>query len=374
MRRTDILLSPAFLLGLLVLLANDFIFKYQFHNALTGKLSDIAGLFIFPLFIAAVLRRHSKHVFVGVALFFICWKSPLSNGLLELMSSVSGLSFGRVVDYTDLLCLPVLILSYLYLKSDYLQLQVSRTLIMVVSAFAFMATSQRKPISYQERHLREEGYQVLISKVGHVLPSGRLQFCLSNDARFETYDSYGDTMLIFLKKDSADRAPLVFEFCYLKNGDARLTKLLAKGIVPDENKMFGLLNNEITKSQLAFEKLQAQKAKVNMLLKLVAKYQRDRSDDREIFLIDTLLNYATPEFISEHQLYEVKADILIAHYNSAYKEEIMTLFDRQDSLDHRYGRSQYSVNRYGKRLDFYELIKKDSLEKADQKYRKSPDR
>jgi hypothetical protein len=47
-----------------------------------------------------------------------------------------------------------------------------------------------------------------------------------------TYDSYGDTMLVFLKKDSADQAPLVFEFCYLKNGDMRLTKLLAKELCP----------------------------------------------------------------------------------------------------------------------------------------------
>ncbi len=374
MRRTDILLSPAFLLGLLVLLANDFIFKYQFHNALTGKLSDIAGLFIFPLFIAAVLRRHSKPVFVGVALFFIYWKSPLSESLINALSFISGMYFERVVDYSDLLCLPVLILSYLYLKSDYLQLQVSRTLIMVVSAFAFMATSQRKPMSYREHHLREEGYQVHISKVGHVLPSGRLQFCLSNDASFETYDGYGDTMLIFLKKDSADRAPLVFEFCYLKNGDARLTKLLAKGIVPDENKMFDLLNNEITKSQLAFEKLQAQRSKANALLKLVVKYQHDHSDNREIFLIDTLLNCATPDFISEHQLYELKADIMMAHYNSDCREEIMRMFDRQDSLDKNHGHSQYSVNRYAKRLDFYELIKKDSLENADYKHRKFPER
>lgn len=374
MRRTDTLLSPAFLCGLLVLLANDFVFKYQFHNALTGKLSDIAGLFIFPLFIAAVWRSQSRWIFVGVAVFFIYWKSPLSNGLLELVSCASGMQFGRVVDYTDLFCLPVLFFSYLYLKSDYAQVQFSRKLIMIVSAFAFIATSKAKPISYRERDLREQGYQYAASKTGPVLSSDRMQFCLSDDGRFMTYDSYGDTMLVFLKKDSADRAPLVFEFCYLKNGDARLTKLFTKGVVPDETKMFGLLNDEITRCQLAFERTQARRAKVDALRKLIGKYQRDRSDNREIFLIDTLLSYVTPEFISEHQLYELKADILIAHYNSGYREEIMKMFDRQDSLDKSYGHSQYSVNRYAKRLDFYELIKKDSLENADQKHRKSPER
>lgn len=372
MRRTDILLSPGFLLGLLVLLANDFFFKYQFHNAFTGKLSDIAGLFIFPLFIGAVLRSQSRWIFVGVAVFFIYWKSPLSNGLLELMSYTTGLYFGRVVDYTDLLCLPVLVLSYQYLKSDHAQLQFSRVLMMIVSAFAFMATSQRKPISYKERDLRQQGYQVAASKTGPLLTSNRMQFCLSDAGRFLTYDNYGDTMLVFLKKDSADQAPLVFEFCHLKNGDARLIKLFAKGVAPDEHRMFGLLNDEITRCQQALEKEQALQAKVSMLLKLVAKYQRDRADNRELFLMDTLLKYATPQMISEHQLYELKADILIAHYDGAYKKNILELLNQQDTLDSRYGRSAYSVNRYAKRLDFYDLVKKDSLKKAGPEHRKSP--
>jgi hypothetical protein len=96
MRRTDILGSPAFLLGLLLLLANDFFFKYQFHNAFTGKLSDIAGLFIFPLFIAAALRSQCRWIFFGVAVFFIYWKSPLSESLLNGLSFISGLHFERV--------------------------------------------------------------------------------------------------------------------------------------------------------------------------------------------------------------------------------------------------------------------------------------
>jgi hypothetical protein len=149
---------------------------------------------------------------------------------------------------------------------------------------------------------------------------------------------------------------------------------LGEGVVSDEDKMFGLLNDEITRCQLAFEKEQACLAKVNALLKLVAKYQRDRSDDREIFLIDTLLKHSTPQTVSEHQLYELKADILIAHYDSAYKEEILRLLDQQDTLDSRFGCSSYSVNRYAKRLDFYKLAKKDSLEKTGGKHRKSPRR
>ena len=39
--RTDILLSPLFLLGLGTLLLNDFVLKYEYSNLLTGKLSDL---------------------------------------------------------------------------------------------------------------------------------------------------------------------------------------------------------------------------------------------------------------------------------------------------------------------------------------------
>lgn len=53
-RNFSILVSPGFLLCLCLLLLNDFILKSEFHNALTGKLSDFAGLFIFPLFFSAL--------------------------------------------------------------------------------------------------------------------------------------------------------------------------------------------------------------------------------------------------------------------------------------------------------------------------------
>lgn len=372
-KRNDILLSPGFLAGLLLLLANDFFFKDYFHNALTGKLSDIAGLFIFPLFISAILRSQSKHIFYGVALFFVYWKSPLSDPLLNALSFLSRLNFERVVDYTDLFCLPVLLFSYAYREHENWTLRVSRSLILGLSAFAFMATSVAKPASYMERNLREQGYTVTISRTEHLLRSNDLQSYPDNDPLL-TFDAYRDSIFVSLKKDSADQSPVVLEFAYLKNGDVRLAKLFTKGIEPDEYKLIGLLNAELSKRKLAFEKARARQAKVDALMKLVAKYRNDRPDHRAIFLMDTLLSYVTPEFISEHQLYELKADILMAHHNPGYNEEIVALFDRQDSLDMTYKRTQYSVNRYGKRLDFYELMKKDSINKADSQHPESPKR
>lgn len=42
-RSLHILTSPAFVVSLLLLLVNDFVFKTQFHNHVTAKLSDFAG-------------------------------------------------------------------------------------------------------------------------------------------------------------------------------------------------------------------------------------------------------------------------------------------------------------------------------------------
>ncbi len=48
-RRFDALLAPPVLASLALLLANDLVLKPAYHNAATGKLSDVAGLFVFVL-------------------------------------------------------------------------------------------------------------------------------------------------------------------------------------------------------------------------------------------------------------------------------------------------------------------------------------
>lgn len=77
-----ILLSPLFLFSLIVLLLNDHYLKAQFHNFLTGKLSDFAGLFIFPLFFAAFFPKRRLSIYFFAGFFFVFWKSPLSQSFL----------------------------------------------------------------------------------------------------------------------------------------------------------------------------------------------------------------------------------------------------------------------------------------------------
>ncbi len=378
MRRTDLLRSPAFLLGLLVLLANDFIFKSQFHNAFTGKLSDIAGLFIFPLFIVVLLRSPSKWIFFGVAVFFIYWKSPLSENLLNGLSFISGLQFERVVDYSDLLCLPVLFLSYAYLKSDHRQVQVSRSLIMIVSAFAFMATSPRKipVVAQREIHSLTSGYdynEVALQKK-HVISISRFESVfISQDTMFQALYCEGDTIIAYLGKYPFDSHPYTghwpafFVLKNMKNGNLGLVRLFVPGdTIADEQLWFNRLDMEISRRLLQSQRKREQEEKIQMWI------NRAKVKDRiGMKMLDSLIAHCSPDRISNLQVYEHKADYLMRNYKSAYKTEILKLFDRQDSLDKVYNRSGYSVRRYSKRLDFMDFVRNDSIKNAALQKKKS---
>jgi hypothetical protein len=72
------LLHPVPLLAIVVLVLNDHVLKDLFHNAVTGKLSDFAGMAFFPLVLQgliegglSVLRRPwtpSRRVLIGSAI------------------------------------------------------------------------------------------------------------------------------------------------------------------------------------------------------------------------------------------------------------------------------------------------------------------
>jgi hypothetical protein len=146
----QILTSPLFICALALLLLNDFIFKSLFHNWLTGKLSDFAGLFVFPLFWTAIFPKQKLLTFVLTALGFILWKSPYSQELINLFNSYSPFFIGRVIDYTDLSALLVLLAAWYYEKSNQSKQELfsqdfvnrlSKATIAAISLFAFTATS-----------------------------------------------------------------------------------------------------------------------------------------------------------------------------------------------------------------------------------------
>jgi hypothetical protein len=106
MKRFDLLRSPLLLLLVGVLLLNDFVLKAAFHDWITGKLSDVAGLAALTIFCCALWPRHVWWVGCAMAGVFIWWKSPLSQPALDMVNDFAPWPVRRTVDYSDLLALP----------------------------------------------------------------------------------------------------------------------------------------------------------------------------------------------------------------------------------------------------------------------------
>jgi hypothetical protein len=147
-----LLLHPAFLAGLVVLLLNDFYLKYTFHNELTGKLSDFAGLFVFAVFLFVVFPPYKQHVIIFCVLLFCWWKSPLSSPFIQFVNSRLLLPMHRTIDYTDLFALLILPFTYLIKPPGY-QASVIRSVAVytagIVAFFSFCATTMvPRPLAY----------------------------------------------------------------------------------------------------------------------------------------------------------------------------------------------------------------------------------
>ena len=153
-RNLHILGSPAFLVGLFLLLANDFVFKAQFHNSFTGKLSDFAGLFVFPLFWSAFFPRRKALIFIATAVLFVFWKSTYSKFLIEGWNSLPFFGIYRTVDYSDLWALLILPPAYFYSDTSSRVLVPNRLIyaIAIVSVVAFTATSFSHKVSYNNQY------------------------------------------------------------------------------------------------------------------------------------------------------------------------------------------------------------------------------
>ncbi|WP_196894658.1 hypothetical protein [Aureivirga marina] len=147
-RNLQILKSFWFLLALILLLLNDFVLKGFYNNWLTGKLSDFAGLFIFPLFWTAFFSKHKRILFWLTGLFFIFWKSPFSQIIIDTWNNFGIFSISRVVDYSDLIALLVLPLSFYFesKKEKITTIRLSPIIPLTFAIFAFVATSRHQKI------------------------------------------------------------------------------------------------------------------------------------------------------------------------------------------------------------------------------------
>lgn len=204
---TPILVSTGFLAGLCTLLLNDLIFKEQFHNSFTGKLSDFAGLLVFPLFWTAFVPRLKLPIYILSALSFAYWKSEYSQPLIDVWNHLQLFQLSRTVDYGDLIALTVLPLSYIYScreRKNYPS-RISLCAISIISLAAFTATSFSKDTQYDNEYSFQTSKAALITQIKNLRakyePSPRL-LKFDGDTFEVSFDSCVSTALIKVREQN----------------------------------------------------------------------------------------------------------------------------------------------------------------------------
>jgi hypothetical protein len=140
------LLNYIFLCCLITLVVNDHYLKFEYGNWFTGKLSDIVGIIMLPLLITWLFPGVKERSIVISAALFIFWKSPFSQGAIDLYNQFAFIQTSRIVDYTDLFVLLLLPIPWFLIKRmDSLHaLQINRVnpiLILLPTVISLMATT-----------------------------------------------------------------------------------------------------------------------------------------------------------------------------------------------------------------------------------------
>lgn len=159
-----------FILSLFLLLLNDFYLKYEFHNFITGKLSDFACLFIFPYFISVFFSNRTKEIYIFTFMFFIFWKLEISEQFIKFISHITDFAFHRTVDLTDLIALSILPISYHYFHKKNEEQKENKnnnfalnSLIGVITIYSFLAdTNPRQEVKVKIKSEKE--FTIQISK------------------------------------------------------------------------------------------------------------------------------------------------------------------------------------------------------------------
>lgn len=193
-QRLVALSHPAFLVALLTLLLNDHLFKPLWHNAITGKLSDFAGLFAFAWFVSAITGRSSRFAHVLMAGAFAWWKSPWSEPVIAVWNAWMPIAMGRTVDATDLIALAVLPFSFALFRRAlqvFKRMPMARPwhpIIALVSVVAFSATSRvpeqlHAPVSYLSPVVPEALVATLQAQGGSAVAHGDRLEVMFEDTR-----------------------------------------------------------------------------------------------------------------------------------------------------------------------------------------------
>ena len=130
-RQNHYFFNPLVLSLLTLMVLNDHFLKYTFPSELTGKVSDLTGLFTFPLFLCTgfelLLRLEKSHFNRRRTVFYL---SLLATNLIFIglntsqkfvhfylfVTSSFGIPSKVTMDLTDLLVLPVNLVTFIYMK------------------------------------------------------------------------------------------------------------------------------------------------------------------------------------------------------------------------------------------------------------------
>ena len=129
------------LFAALLLVLNDHVLKGIAPGAITGKLSDVCGVFVLPIVIVRLSRLESRRAhalvcFVCAALFALVKTIPWANGIY-------GAILGRtLIDPTDLVALPAALAAFFALGLPRAPRSWRDRVTLVFAGLGCMATSQ----------------------------------------------------------------------------------------------------------------------------------------------------------------------------------------------------------------------------------------
>ena len=158
-KRIPYITNYFFVIALAFFVLNDHFLKWNFHNWITGKLSDILGILILPLLILGIFPKINKIAPILITcFFFIFWKSPFSTPFIGFYNEIALIPITRIVDYSDLYCLiPLIGLFWVirYKPGLLYKLQLSKRynwqkVLILFGAFSLMATSP--PLSFYHKY------------------------------------------------------------------------------------------------------------------------------------------------------------------------------------------------------------------------------
>lgn len=204
---------PVFLLSVLLLLLNDWLLKPALHNALTGKLSDFAGLFAFPFFLSAFFPAYKKTIHIATALLFVWWKSEWSQPFIHMLH-IYHLPVHRVVDGTDniaLVSIPASFLIFQY-RTVYPLKKRAFSGILIISLFALTADQMAfRQYSFNKVYTFDCSGKQLIAAFN------TLQ--LNYVKRFKNSLNFDAGKNIFYFKDTKDTVAYLLDHTKVKDGD-----------------------------------------------------------------------------------------------------------------------------------------------------------